>query len=192
MQSLAIVKEVTMSRTMLSTLALAATLFAGACTEDAAPPTGATSRLAPDDPAAPHRGRHGDRDRGDRGDRPDRPDRAELQARREAHHQAMLDRFDADHDGALSADERAAAHTARVTELIARLDTDGSGALSATEFAARPGRGRHRGPDFATIDADHDGAVTVAELAAVRPPGPPPGGPDGDDDRPPPDEPPPE
>ena len=54
------------------------------------------------------------------------------------------------------------------------------------------GRGRHRGPDFATIDADHDGAVTVAELAAVRPPGPPPGGPDGDDDRPPPDEPPPE
>ncbi|MBL8620121.1 MAG: EF-hand domain-containing protein [Myxococcales bacterium] len=170
---------------MLSTLALAATLLAGACTEDAAPTTGASSRLAPDEPAARHRGHR------DRGDRPAPADRAELEARREAHHQAMLDRFDADHDGALSADERAAAHLARVTELIAKLDTDGDGALSATEFAARPGPGRHRGPDFATIDADHDGAISAAELAAVRPPGPPPGGPpggppDGDDDRPPP------
>ena len=106
-----------MSRSMLSTLALAATLLAGACTEDAAPTTGASSRLAPDEPAARHRGRHGgDRDRGDR------PDRAEMEARRAAHHQAMLDRFDADHDGALSADERASAHLARVTERIAMLE----------------------------------------------------------------------
>ena len=97
----------TLSRAGLM-IALAGAALAG-CTEDASPDTGATSRLSATEPEA----RRGHR----RGPGRDRPDRAELEARREARQAELLSRFDADHDGALSDDERAVMHRARVGEL---------------------------------------------------------------------------
>ena len=183
-----------MSRIMLSSATAAASALVLAalltgCTEDASPETGAASRLSATEPdrRGPPRDHDHDRRRDDDGDRPSKAERA---ARREAMHAQMLARFDADHDGALSADERAAAHRARVGEMIAKLDADGNGTLSSTEFAAMPKRGPHGGPDFATLDQSGDGALSLDELLAARPPGPPPGRPPGDvdDDGPPPPE----
>ena len=188
-----------MSRTKLYTLGLALALGAvAACTDDEPAAPAPESRIAaPGDRPLAHAGR-GDRDRAGPGDRPfhDRgfrgdPDgwRAQMEARRAE----MLAKFDADKDGTLSDAERAAAHQARVGELLARLDADGNGALSEAEWQAGPG-GRRHAPAFATVDANHDGALSLDELTAMKPPGrphgPPPGGPDGDG--PPPDEPPPE
>lgn len=96
--------------------------------------------------------------------------RAEMEARRDERRQEMLDTYDADHDGTLSDTERAAMHMARVTELVDRLDTDGDGKLSKTELDDGGGRGRRPPPDFATLDTDHDGVLTVDELAKAPPP----------------------
>ena len=98
-----------------------------------------------------------------------RPTAEERQARRDARRAEVLDTFDADQDGQLSDAERAAMHETRTVDMIARLDTDQNGTLSAAEFAELAGR-RRRMPDFATVDANHDGAVSSEELMALPPP----------------------
>ena len=63
-------------------------------------------------------------------------------------------------------------HQSRVVEMIGRMDGDHDGKLSPAELEANPMRGRRGGPDFATLDVDHDGFVTSDELAQARPPRP--------------------
>ena len=61
----------------------------------------------------------------------------------------------------------------KAEDVIARLDTDKDGAISKDEAAANPRLAEH----FDTIDADHDGKLTAAELTAafskMKPPSPP-------------------
>ncbi len=90
----------------------------------------------------------------------------------DTYRKAEAAKADADGDGKMSAAELAAAHIARATteantraaEMIASLDSDGDGLLSAAEMTNRPLPARL----FDRIDADSDGAVTKAEIEAVR------------------------
>ena len=73
--------------------------------------------------------------------------------------QAMIDRFDADGDGALSADEFAGP-----LSLFDGLDSDGDGLLSEAELdAGSPGPPADGG--FAADDTDQDGQVSLAEFS---------------------------
>lgn len=89
---------------------------------------------------------------------------AELEAMRAA----RFAQTDADGDGRLDRDELLARAGHRADRMIERLDSDGDGAITAEEFAAaRAGRG---GPDparvIARFDTDGDGALTRAEFDA--------------------------
>ncbi len=131
-------------------------------------------------------------DRGDRGDRPwaggqlspeDRQARRdEMMARREERRQEMMETYDADHDGQLSETERGVMHEARVAEMVDRLDTDRDGKLSKAELEDMVGRGRRPPPDFANLDADKDGFLSVEEMTKAMPPRGPRGGWGGRDD----------
>ncbi|MCP4328465.1 MAG: histidine kinase [Alphaproteobacteria bacterium] len=77
-----------------------------------------------------------------------------------------FDRMDANRDGRVTEDEMM---QVRLT-LVQRADTNGDGVLSADEFsAAGQGRQGDRAERrFVRLDADNDGAVTMAEIFAVR------------------------
>ncbi|MBK9034857.1 MAG: EF-hand domain-containing protein [Myxococcales bacterium] len=105
----------------------------------------------------------------------------------------MMDMYDADQDGALSDAERAAMRESRVVDMIGRLDANEDGRLTEDEFAQFGARGRGPALDFATVDADHDGAISAEEMSAAlpargpgdRPPGARPGRRGSDDGAPP-------
>ena len=94
----------------------------------------------------------------------------------------VLERFDLDGDGQLNADERAAAHTARMerrqdgdrpgARLRERIDTNGDGQVSADERAAAEAHLRAEIPNrprlMARVDTDRDGQVSDAEWSAAR------------------------
>jgi hypothetical protein len=86
------------------------------------------------------------------------PNRDEWRKRRD-------ERIDANGDGVVSDDERAAAIRERVANLRARLDTDGDGKVSPAELASA--RGRMRFDDPAALDTNHDGDISADELAAA-------------------------
>jgi hypothetical protein len=78
----------------------------------------------------------------------------------------MMERFDQNGDGQLDDAERTAMMQERAGRMIERHDTDRDGALSRTELEAIQGRGRRfLGPDSGA-DANGDGTITAAELAA--------------------------
>ncbi len=74
----------------------------------------------------------------------------------------MIQRFDANHDGALQVSELPAPMQARIGEA----DTNHDGVLAVDEITAH--RAARRAGHFARIDANHDGAVTVDEVGAER------------------------
>jgi hypothetical protein len=118
---------------------------------------------------------------------------AKTAATREQARKKMLERFDADGDGTLSADERQAAKAESEARMLERFDADGDGALSEAERAAargpqkkqakkapaaadpaKPARpaGAARGqlPErlIKKFDIDGDGTLSAAERAAVK------------------------
>ncbi len=74
----------------------------------------------------------------------------------------MIQRFDANHDGALQLTELPAPMQARIGEA----DTNHDGVLAVDEITAH--RAARRANHFARIDANHDGAVTVDEVGPDR------------------------
>jgi Ca2+-binding EF-hand superfamily protein len=92
---------------------------------------------------------------------------------------ALFDEIDGDGDGKLSKREFVAAKKAhhrgkghhgkgdpaeRAAKLMGELDADQDGALSKTETEEH----RWLGEKFATVDADADGKITIAELIAFK------------------------
>jgi Ca2+-binding EF-hand superfamily protein len=99
---------------------------------------------------------------------------------------ALFDEIDGDADGKLTKDEFFAAKKAhhrgkgdrhgngerhgkgdpaeRAAKLMGELDADQDGALTKTETEAH----RWLGEKFATVDADADGKITIAELTAFK------------------------
>lgn len=79
---------------------------------------------------------------------------------------AEFDRLDTNHDGQLSKAEFLAAappiQAPPASEVIGQYDTNKDGKISLKEFQAPPLA------DFNKIDANHDGVVTAAEIAAFR------------------------
>ncbi len=95
--------------------------------------------------------------------------------------QQLLERFDADGDGVLSAEERATARASRPEnalhgrqQLLERFDTDGNGELSKEERAGaraqRPENARRGGRRrlLERFDIDSDGELSGAERAAMK------------------------
>jgi hypothetical protein len=74
-------------------------------------------------------------------------------------------RLDANGDGVVSDEERAAAMRERMTAMRARLDADGDGKLTPAELANAPGRMQFDNP--AALDTNHDGDISADELAAA-------------------------
>jgi Ca2+-binding EF-hand superfamily protein len=97
---------------------------------------------------------HGRRDGAERGG----------QAERIAHVDAMFRMLDADRDGRITAAEVDARRKAR----FAAADADGDGKLSLAEFDAMR-RAMETERMFARLDADADGFVSDAEVAAREP-----------------------
>lgn len=112
----------------------------------------------------------------------ERPTRDELLARRDARRQEMLDAFDSDKDGQLSDEERLEMQESRMAVVVDKMDLDRDGKLSKAELEAMPPRGRRAPADFATLDTDQDGFVSVEEMTKNRPQRGP-GGPRGGRDR---------
>jgi type IV secretory pathway VirB10-like protein len=73
-------------------------------------------------------------------------------------------KLDANGDGVVSDEERAAAMQQRVTSMRTRLDADGDGKLTPAELANAPGRMHFDNP--AALDTNHDGDISADELAA--------------------------
>jgi hypothetical protein len=74
-------------------------------------------------------------------------------------------KYDADGDGQLGPDERAAMRDGMMDMRIKLVDKDGDGNISRDEAAGEPGR-RRLVRDFDAADANSDGAVSPAELEA--------------------------
>ncbi len=93
------------------------------------------------------------------------------QAEVDAYRKAEVATADANGDGFMTADELAAMHLKHLTEratemagrMVADLDADADGKLSAAEMAARPVPARM----FDRIDTDQDGAISKAEAQAA-------------------------
>lgn len=81
----------------------------------------------------------------------------------ESHHADVLQRFDADGDGQLSATERQTAHRA----LFDQADTDHDGKLSTGELQATPGPGEMLLAHMRDIDRNGDGALSYDEITAA-------------------------
>lgn len=86
--------------------------------------------------------------------------------------QHVRDRVDTNHDGAVSADEKAAVR-AEIKAKLAKFDSDGDGKLSETERtaarAALAAKLKAEHPKLlARIDSDGDGTITKEEMQAVR------------------------
>jgi Ca2+-binding EF-hand superfamily protein len=81
----------------------------------------------------------------------------------ESHHADVLERFDADGDGELSATERQAAHR----YYFDQADTDHSGSLSTAELQAAPGPGEMILAHLTEIDRNGDGALSYDEITAA-------------------------
>jgi Ca2+-binding EF-hand superfamily protein len=77
----------------------------------------------------------------------------------------MRQKFDADGDGQLNEQERAAMRRDALLNRMKRFDTDGDGKLSRNEVEENPRAGRLLG-DFDSMDKDRDSFVTPAELEA--------------------------
>jgi len=94
------------------------------------------------------------------GEADDQPhgNREEWRKRRDA-------KLDANGDGVVSDEERAAAMRERVTNMRTRLDADGDGKLTPAELANAPGRMHFDDP--AALDTNHDGDISADELAAA-------------------------
>jgi hypothetical protein len=157
---------------MTKQLSIAMTLvFAVACKPDApSPANGAPANTAPGDqdsttkvrsgkidvkPVAPALPSTADDKAGtdDKG----RGNREDWRKRRDA-------KLDANGDGVISDEERAAAMRERAATLRTRLDADGDGKLTPAELANAPGRMHFDDP--AAIDTNHDGDISADELAA--------------------------
>jgi Ca2+-binding EF-hand superfamily protein len=116
---------------------------------------------------------------------------AERTAAREQARKKLLERFDKDGDGALSADERKAVEADREAKLLERFDADGDGKLSDSERAAARGAAKKQAPArpgaagnpatpkrpaaeaarqklLEKFDADGDGKLSDSERAAAR------------------------
>lgn len=104
---------------------------------------------APADPADPVDPAADDKPRDNRGD---------WRKRRDA-------QLDANGDGVVSDEERAAAMQERIIKTRTRFDTDGDGKLTPAELASA--RGRMHFDDPAAIDTNHDGDISADELAAA-------------------------
>jgi len=78
---------------------------------------------------------------------------------RKAKRQKRLAAHDVNGDGKLDKTERMAARSAR----FAKLDTDGNGSISPTEA-----KGTRLGKRFTQMDANRDGMLTKAEIAAAH------------------------
>src|SRR5262249_37432541 len=134
---------------MMKQLTMAALVFAVACKTDASPSSSAPSvvdgsararsakiDVKPVPPAAPAPAGSGDQPgAAEPGDTP----RADWRRRREA-------RLDANGDGVVSDEERAAAMHDRAVNMRKRLDTDGDGKLTPAELANARGRMRFDNP----------------------------------------------
>lgn len=91
----------------------------------------------------------------------------------EAHRAARFAELDTDGNGQVSRDEfmahAAAKASERAAEMFERLDADGDGTLSRDAIEAMGGRG---GPDaerlIARFDADGDGAISAEEIDSAR------------------------
>ena len=81
----------------------------------------------------------------------------------ESHHAEVLERFDADGDGELSATERQTAHRA----LFDQADTDHNGSLSTAELQATPGPGEMMLAHMSEIDRNGDGALSYEEITTA-------------------------
>lgn len=84
----------------------------------------------------------------------------------QAQRAAMFDRMDADKDGMLTPEERAAAKSERQQQ--ARADRPERGGARATETISRADFIADAERQFARLDADGDGTLTRAEMQAGR------------------------
>jgi len=75
-------------------------------------------------------------------------------------------RFDADGDGQLNEDERAAMRHDRLQKRVERIDADADGKISRQEAEATPFGGRML-RDFEAADANQDSFISPEELEAV-------------------------
>jgi Ca2+-binding EF-hand superfamily protein len=71
------------------------------------------------------------------------PTAAATQSQREAHHQAMLAKYDTNHDGKLDANERAVMRDDKLTARFQKLDTNHDGMVTLDEFKANAKLGHH-------------------------------------------------
>ena len=88
--------------------------------------------------------------------------------------QKLVEKFDTDGDGVLSADERKAfnesEHGRRRAQVIEQFDTDGDGVLSTDERTAaiESNRAKHRAKMLEEFDADGDGVLSDDERQAAQ------------------------
>lgn len=75
---------------------------------------------------------------------------------------AIFSRLDADSDGYLSAEERAAMQDGAMARGLANADSDNDGKLSRDEVMNQPF------PGFDRLDGNRDGTVSAEEIAAIR------------------------
>jgi hypothetical protein len=144
-----------MQKIWIAALACAAASF-GVASAQTAPPPGHSPAAMFADADADHNGALS---------------QAEFNATRAAHFAAM----DANHDGSLSGAELPqmrppAGAAAGQTQTVAHhfsADTNNDGAISSAEFDAQASG------IFGRLDADHDGAITPAEMEQAAPPAPP-------------------
>lgn len=150
-----------------------ALVFAVACKTDApSPANGAPANTTPGGQDSPAKVRSGKidvkpvapalppapaDDKPGTGDTP-RGNREDWRKRRDA-------KLDANGDGIVSDEERAAAMRERAATMRTRLDADGDGKLTPAELANAPGRMHFDDP--AAIDTNHDGDISADELAAA-------------------------